>query len=851
MTDEAIEPISPHPYYPYDGTYADLLCWHMDYWGTRPTGNTEANGEPWKPKDFRYKAFGNEGVDQRFISGMSNWRGKGSAPDPDTATKIEQALFGKEGYNSDFDVWREDLRRFHKNSQGRGKNGRTCHFPAPPTPPNPTVKNVPAPTLHFTGRADDVEEIIKALLSPHPRPVLVQGGPGIGKSTLTQKVAYDPRVVARFGQNKRWFVELETASSAEDMRQAIALALGLPPATDFNIVLGTLGAAPGVLILDNLETPWEPAVAGGRKDTEDTLAKLADIPHLAVLASFRGIDTVGGLPWLFHRLEPLTSPFDGDLFCRIAAREDRDDPYFERLLAALGGIPLAIELTALQASGGVPLQEVWQEWQALGTKLASHPDFEAGRLTSLPVSIELSLKSPRLSKEGFALFRLLGQLPAGLAATDRNDIIGLDGFAAAGSLTRTGLAFRRGDRIDLLPPIRDHAARHHVPGVSVGALWAKHFSDLAEALVDAAFSADGGAIRPRIISETPNIEAAIRHALDRPALLHLAIAAARHYRRLLTHTGIGTAALLKAVADACNRAGDSINEGKICVQIGILAQERGDLDDAWQTLERGLAANHRASNATDVTNGKGDCLYRMADIHLYRSKLTDAKALYLQARSFYEISDNARGLGDCIYRLGDIEWRRANFSAARAYVDEAEPEFARANFDLGEANCAWLRARIALDAGDYDDSEALHDIALQRFTKIGVPLGLAHCRNGAGAIALGRGDLPLARKSFEEACQMYVDIKDARGIANCHLGLAKVCHAQGDRVAARDWAIKALETYARNDVFDCMGHCYEELAQLCDDEDERGALAARARDAFVRAELTRGAESITATFGLR
>lgn len=72
-------------------------------------------------------------------------------------------------------------------------------------------------------------------------------------------------------------------------------------------------------MLDNLETPWD--LEPERRATEGTLAALAVTPGLALLASFRGRDRVGGPAWaLVYPVDQLMPPFDNELFCRIAQR---------------------------------------------------------------------------------------------------------------------------------------------------------------------------------------------------------------------------------------------------------------------------------------------------------------------------------------------------------------------------------------------------------------------------------------------------------------------------------------------------------------------------------------------------
>jgi hypothetical protein len=72
---------------------------------------------------------------------------------------------------------------------------------------------------------------------------------------------------------------------------------------------------------------------------------LVAIPGVAILASFRGRDRVGGPGWaLIHLVDRLKSPFDKQLFCRIAHEKFDSDRHLPLFLSALEGIPLAIKL---------------------------------------------------------------------------------------------------------------------------------------------------------------------------------------------------------------------------------------------------------------------------------------------------------------------------------------------------------------------------------------------------------------------------------------------------------------------------------------------------------------------------
>jgi len=284
------------------------------------------------------------------------------------------------GDNDTYDQWRIDLRAAY--------DGLRQALPASP---------IPAPPAHFLGREKDVAAVLDLLLGPAVSvAILIQGGPGIGKTSLTQAVGNDPAVVRRFGETNRWFVSLDAINSATAMQDAITRSVGGDSARGFDATLALLRRQPGLLVVDNLETPWDPPTE--RRAIEDILAALSDIPGLALLACFRGRDRVGGPAWaLVHRVVQLGPPDDVELFCRVAGGRFPDDPHLPHFMVALGGIPLAIELVAARAHGRSSLAPLWAQWTRIGAALAAKPDFDAGRLTSLPHSIELSLTSSRLT----------------------------------------------------------------------------------------------------------------------------------------------------------------------------------------------------------------------------------------------------------------------------------------------------------------------------------------------------------------------------------------------------------------------------------------------------------------------
>jgi hypothetical protein len=340
-------------------------------------------------------------------------------------------------------------------------------------PSHQKARPFPSPTAVSAARTTPLVSSPPSPPRPIPPPCWSKGPGGIGKTTLTQEAANHASVVARFGQ-RSWFAELETATDRDTFDAQLLLSLGLDPTLGFAAATQRLAQAPALLVLDNLETPWE----GAGRAIEARLATLAAIPGLAMLASFRGQEAVGGARWtLRQHLAPLPQPEARALFLDIADSIPGDDPDLPALLDALGGVPLAICLTARRAAHRADLAGLWAEWQRTGTEIATWLGTTPGRLTSIPQSIALSLRSPRLNRDGYRLFAPLGQCPAGLAPPDRAALLGDAAFAAEDGLVAVGLAYHRGPRLDLLPPVRDYAKRQCPPTEADGARWCRYFLD--------------------------------------------------------------------------------------------------------------------------------------------------------------------------------------------------------------------------------------------------------------------------------------------------------------------------------------------------------------------------------------
>ncbi|KYF59639.1 hypothetical protein BE04_04860 [Sorangium cellulosum] len=362
---------------------------------------------------------------------------------------------------------------------------------------------------HFVGRTLQVEELAHALLGDPAARIIVLGAGGIGKTTLTLAALHRREVEERYG-TRRWFVRLDAAYTADDAARSIREVLGVSSSGDaLAEATAALANAPGVLVLDNLETPWERELVA----TEALLGALAQIPSLRIVASARGGHKPAGVAWSKAiQLAPFSLNTAEVLFGAIAS-EHAGDARVRPLLAKLGGVPLAIVLLA-RAAEGYDLDNLAADLRARRTALLERRQATPDRLSSWAASVELSLASRRMTPGARRLGALLAALPGGIAVTDL-EVVFAGGRDAARVLSQVGLAFFEGGRLQMLAPIREHMRLVHRAAAEDldGAI--AHYGKLARQLASKTGKDPAAAELARLAAEAPNMRAMSDAAADK------------------------------------------------------------------------------------------------------------------------------------------------------------------------------------------------------------------------------------------------------------------------------------------------------------------------------------------------
>jgi hypothetical protein len=361
----------------------------------------------------------------------------------------------------------------------------------------------------------------------------------MGKTTLARAVLHYPELTSRYEQ-RRLFVPCDTLSTNVQLAALIGAYIGLQPGNDLTwpVIHHFSSSPPSLLILDNLETIWEPAES--RRDVEKFLCLLEEVEHLALIVSMvpryltrrlmesqitmRGAERPSNVRWTRPFLEPL-KPLAQDAahqtFIDIVDDIHKPDDINKILLLA-DNMPLAINLLAhLVDSEGIP--SVLGRWETQRTSIVAE-GYDA--TSNLELSISLSLSGPRMmsSPAALDLLSLLSMLPDGLSDVELLQAqFPVENIRACKStLLRTSLAYTDNQkRLKVLVPVREYVQKNNPAKSELIQPLSKHYQELLQLYKKFGGTLSNAGLVARVAANLTNIQNVMLQCLSSDRL-HLA-----------------------------------------------------------------------------------------------------------------------------------------------------------------------------------------------------------------------------------------------------------------------------------------------------------------------------------------
>ncbi|KAJ7283221.1 P-loop containing nucleoside triphosphate hydrolase protein [Mycena rebaudengoi] len=335
----------------------------------------------------------------------------------------------------------------------------------------------PCPQI-FNGRESELQDVVNILIQDSAH-IAILGAGGMGKTSLATVALHNPRVEAKYSH--RYFIPCHSSPTCTELAVTIANHIGLEKGSNMakKVAHYFVHAPPSLLVLDNLETPWEPL--SSRSEVEEFLSLLTDVPHLGLMITLRGAEHPSKVKWtrpFLAPLEPLSNVAARQTFIEVAD-EGHDDASIKELLELTGNLPLAVSLIASVASSE-GCAKALSRWKLESTGMLSDG---YDQRSSLDISIMLSYTSSRMTRGAQKLLSILSMLPDGLADADlvQARLPILDILACKAALIQTALAFVDQDQhLKVLVPIREHILSIHPPTDALKLKLREHFHQILD-----------------------------------------------------------------------------------------------------------------------------------------------------------------------------------------------------------------------------------------------------------------------------------------------------------------------------------------------------------------------------------
>ncbi|KAJ7821329.1 P-loop containing nucleoside triphosphate hydrolase protein, partial [Mycena olivaceomarginata] len=392
---------------------------------------------------------------------------------------------------------------------------------------------LPSEPKIFHGRESELSDILHLFNTGIPR-IAILGAGGMGKTSLARAVLHHPDITTRYVQN-RFFVACNSATTKVELVNLIGSHLGLKPGKDLTqeVLQHFSNNPPSLLILDELETLWEPASSRG--DIEELLSLLTGVEDVALMASEMGAEHPAKVQWtrpFLKVLQPLDQEAARHTFVDIADSGHSLEEV-DKILSLADNMPLAISLLAhLADTEGC--SNVLSSWDKEKTSVVS-VGFD--KRSNLDRSISLSLSSPRIqsSPHSQELLSLLAMLPDGLTDVDLiQSKLPLENILKCkATLRSTALAYSdEHKRLKVLMPIREHLQQYHPPGDHLVQSLLKYFEEMLKFYEKYVGTQSSSSTIPRIKSNLTNIENVLQWGLKQkqPTLSSSIYCVCRLYR---------------------------------------------------------------------------------------------------------------------------------------------------------------------------------------------------------------------------------------------------------------------------------------------------------------------------------
>ena len=184
----------------------------------------------------------------------------------------------------------------------------------------------------------------------------------------------------------------------------------------------------------------------------------------------------------------------------------------------------------------------------------------------------------------------------------------------------------------------------------------------------------------------------------------------------------------------------SADQARWLRQLGMVADRRGDYDQAERQYQRALDISERLGDQA----GMALSYHRLGILAGHRGDYDQAERQYQRALDIKEQLGDPAGMADGYHQLGILAHRRGDYDQAERQYQRALDTFERLGDPAGMAASYGQLGILAQDRKDYDQAERQYQRALDTFERLGDPASMAASISQLGILEAERGAPPAA-----------------------------------------------------------------------------------------------------------
>lgn len=340
-------------------------------------------------------------------------------------------------------------------------------------------------------------------------------------------------------------------------------------------------------------------------------------------------------------------------------------------------------------------------------------------------------------------------MPAGFSTTDVEQILPSEAFSAIERLCHTGVAEERGNRVDLLPPIRNHAARHYPPDNDDSDRLVAYIERLSRRFGEQEFSLSQVEWDQIVFQDYENIRLLFLTALAQSRVEELR-ACLQGFGKLAVHRGDDPS--IFAEASKFFSACDDKPSLALCHSI-LAALARGQSNDG--TALSAVKAALRLNREAGLAEGRADCLVLLGQIEADRGALGAAERKYGEARRVYRAEQLPAKAVEVTFRLARLAEGLGQPRKAKARFRDAIQEFNALRNTHGEAEATLYFATYLTNRHEHGEAAKLLSQAASLYGQTGDIFSSAYCLMQIGEMLFDMNEGRRAAECYEAARQIY------------------------------------------------------------------------------------------------